>query len=131
VVVRAYRQAFGFDFQAELHADMRRAFASYPRKWGLAAPDPHIDHRRVPNLQAFLARRRAEQPRPRAPAEWLAGDLVTQMIPGNRPHIGIVADVRSAAGARPLVIHNIGRGTQVEDILELLPVTGRYRFLVT
>jgi uncharacterized protein YijF (DUF1287 family) len=29
---------------------MKRHFAAYPSNWGLAAPDPNIDHRRVPNL---------------------------------------------------------------------------------
>ena len=56
VVIRAYRDAFAIDLQALVNADMRPAFASYPRRWGLRTTDRNIDHRRVPNLQTFLAR---------------------------------------------------------------------------
>jgi hypothetical protein len=91
-------------------------------------PDPNIDHRRVPNLQTFFARKGAEQPRPSSAIGWQAGDLVTQMIPGGRPHIGIVSAQKNPSDDRPLIIHNIGRGTQIEDVLDLFPVTGRYVF---
>ena len=56
VVIRAYRRV-GVDLQQRVHEDMRAAFAAYPRAWGLARPDPNIDHRRVPNLQTFFRRR--------------------------------------------------------------------------
>ena len=56
VVIRAYRAA-GIDLQQRVHEDMRAAFSAYPRAWGLARPDPNIDHRRVPNLQTFFRRR--------------------------------------------------------------------------
>jgi hypothetical protein len=52
VIVRAYRK-LGIDLQVKVHEDMKRAFDSYPRLWGLQAPDPSIDHRRVPNLFAY------------------------------------------------------------------------------
>jgi uncharacterized protein len=128
VVVRAYRRAFNFDLQQALNDDMKRAFGAYPRRWNLSAPDPNIDHRRVPNLATFFARRGAARPVPASADAWQAGDVVTQMIPGGRPHIGIVSDKRTPDGKRALVIHNIGRGTQVEDILDLFQITGRYVF---
>jgi uncharacterized protein len=129
VIVRAYRTALGFDLQVRLNVDMRAAFAVYPRRWGLNQPDSNIDHRRVPNLQMYFARQGAERARPNQPADWQPGDLVTQMIPGGRPHIGIVSAQWNADTSRRLIIHNIGRGTQVEDVLDLFPITGRYRFL--
>ena len=55
VVIRAYRRV-GVDLQVKVHEDMKRAFKSYPQLWGMARPDPNIDHRRVPNLQTFLRR---------------------------------------------------------------------------
>lgn len=61
VIVRAYRRQ-GIDLQALVHQDMRRAFAAYPRHWGLHAPDRNIDHRRVPNLQVFFARHGQQSP---------------------------------------------------------------------
>ena len=54
--------------------------------------------------------------------------LVTWMLPGNVPHIGLVTNQRSPDGQRPLVAHNIGRGPQIEDMLFAFPVTGHYRY---
>ncbi|MHA2804168.1 DUF1287 domain-containing protein [Vibrio campbellii] len=38
------------------------------------------------------------------------GDIVTWMLPGNLPHIGIVTDDLSTDKRRPLIVHNIGGG---------------------
>ncbi|HEY5723879.1 MAG TPA: DUF1287 domain-containing protein [Allosphingosinicella sp.] len=125
VIVRAYRDAFGIDLQALVHADMRAAFGAYPKSWGLSRPDSNIDHRRVPNLRAWLARRRATLPVPRNAREWRAGDIFTSLV-GNRPHIGLVSDRRGPNSL--LVIHNVGQGTREEDVLLVWPITGRYRW---
>jgi uncharacterized protein len=128
VVIRAYR-ALGIDLQQRVHEDMRAAFGAYPKLWRLRGPDPNIDHRRVPNLQAFFRRRGAERRVARQdPSAYAAGDLVTWMLPGNLPHIGIVSDRRSSDGLRPLIVHNIGRGPEVEDMLFAYPITGVYRY---
>lgn len=126
VVIRAYR-ALGFDLQRSVSEDRKRAGEAYPRHWGRIPPDSNIDHRRVPNLQVFFARRGAEMPIPSRGEDWLPGDLATQMLPGNLPHIGICAKERSADGY-PLLIHNIGRGTRKEAVLTQFRITGRYRF---
>ncbi|HEX6741756.1 MAG TPA: DUF1287 domain-containing protein [Sphingomicrobium sp.] len=126
VLVRAYRDAFGVDLQALVNEDMRAAFAAYPRIWGLSEPDPSIDHRRVPNLATWLARRHARLPVPASPDEWRPGDIFTSRPAG--PHIGIVSD---RAGRRsPLIIHNIGAGAREEDALLDWPITGRFRWRV-
>jgi uncharacterized protein YijF (DUF1287 family) len=127
VVIRAYR-AVGVDLQQRVHEDMTRAFAAYPRLWGLARPDANIDHRRVPNLQTFFRRRGADRVASSDPGGYQPGDLVSWMLPGNLPHIGLVMDRRSADGARPLIVHNIGNGPQLEDMLFAFPVTGHYRY---
>jgi uncharacterized protein len=126
VVVRAYR-AVGIDLQVKVHEDMARAFRAYPQLWGLPGPDANIDHRRVPNLQAFLRRQKAELRADRDLASYRPGDLVTWMLPGNLPHIGIVTGRKSTSGV-PMVVHNIGRGPEVEDALFAYPVTGHYRY---
>jgi len=130
VVIRALR-AEGLDLQEAVHEDMRAHFAAYPKRWGLRAPDRNIDHRRVPNLQVWFERRGWSVPVPprafsRPASDYRPGDLVTWMLPGNLPHIGIVGDRRSADGT-PLILHNIGRGTQEEDILFAYRMTGHYR----
>jgi uncharacterized protein len=127
LIIRAYR-AVGVDLQIQVHEDMTAAFALYPQLWGLSRPDANIDHRRVPNLQTYLHRRGAEIPVGRDADAYLPGDLVTWMLPGNLPHIGLVTDQRSRDGARRLVVHNIGRGPQLEDMLFNYPITGHYRY---
>lgn len=128
VVIRAYRDGLGLDLQALVNGDMRVAFGAYPRTWGLRTTDRNIDHRRVPNLQAFLARKGARLPISARAGDWQAGDLVTSLVGGTLPHIGIVSD-RMAASGIPLVIHNIGRGAQEEDVLFAHRITGRYRWV--
>lgn len=129
VIIRAYRDAFGLDLQSLVNADMKRAFAAYPRRWGLKATDRNIDHRRVPNLQTYFARQGARLSYSTDPDIWQPGDIVTSLVGGNLPHIGIVSDRRSAQG-RPLIIHNIGAGAREEDALFDHRITGRYRWRV-
>lgn len=129
VVIRAYR-ALGIDLQVLVHEDMRAAFDRYPANWGLSRPDRNIDHRRVPNLQTFMERAGARLESSRVSDDVHAGDLVTWMLPGNLPHIGIVSDRHDAASGRPLIVHNIGAGVVEDDILTAFPVTGHYRYPV-
>lgn len=126
VVIRAYRDAFGLDLQRQVHEDMLRHFDAYTHRYGLGAPDGNIDHRRVPNLQAFFRRKGAQLAIAADPAAHREGDLVTVTLPGNLDHIMIVAGAEE--GVRPLVIHNIGGGAQLEDRLFEFPHTGHFRY---
>lgn len=126
VVIRALRDGWGIDLQLAVNRDMKADFAAYPALWGLSRPDRNIDHRRVPNLQTFFARIGAELPLQDEPAPYLPGDIVTWTLPGNLDHIGIVSD-RLGSDGTPLILHNIGRGAQEEDILFAYPITGHYR----
>ncbi len=105
-------------------------FQEYPDNWGLTRPDCNIDHRRVPNLQVFFRRKGKELPVTDDPDDYKSGDLVTWVIPGNLPHIGIVTDKKTFFGRRPLIVHNIGRGPKLEDMLFDYPITGHYRYPV-
>lgn len=127
VVIRAYRDALNVDLQERVNRDMKRAFGAYPANWGLKRPDPNIDHRRVPNLRVFFKRNGAEKPVTSNAADYQPGDLVTQTLPGNLPHIALVSDVLSEDQSRPRVIHNIGVGTCMEDTLFAFELTGHYR----
>ena len=127
VVIRSYR-ALGIDLQPLVHEDMKANFDKYPDIWGLSRPDPNIDHRRVPNLRVFFARHGESLSVTRNPADYKAGDLVTMTVPRNLPHIGIVVDRKSRDGKRPLIVHNIGGGPQLEDVLFDYPLTGHYRY---
>jgi uncharacterized protein YijF (DUF1287 family) len=127
-VIRAYR-ALGIDLQQLVHEDMKVSFSSYPRNWGLSRPDRNIDHRRVPNLQVFFTRHGKSLPVTGRGSDYAPGDLVTWDLGGNVPHIGMVTDRRSADGTRPLIVHNIGAGPTLEDMLFDYRITGHYRYL--
>lgn len=129
VIIRAYR-AIGTDLQVKVHEDMVANFAAYPSKrlWGLGSTDRNIDHRRVPNLQAFFRRHGESLPISQVPADYAPGDVVTWMLPGNLPHIGIVTDNLAVSTGNPKVVHNIGAGPQLEDMLFDYRITGHYRY---
>jgi len=128
-VIRAYR-AVGVDLQKEVHEDMLGNFSVYPnqRRWLLAHTDTNIDHRRVPNLMTFFARKGEMLTTSTQGADYVPGVLVTWDLGGNVPHIGIVVDRKSARTSRYLVVHNIGRGPQMEDVLFNWKITGHYRY---
>lgn len=128
VVIRTFRNAFGFDFQKAVHEDMRANFKAYPNHWGLKSPDRNIDHRRVPNLEVFLRRQGAAVPITRDPADYLPGDIVSWKLGGRISHIGIVSDRKTSDGT-PLIIHNIGQGPVEENILWIPEMTGHFRFV--
>lgn len=125
VLIRALRHQ-GLDLQEALHRDMRAHFAEYPRHWGLRRPDANIDHRRVPNLMTYFRRQGWALPPSQVAGGYRAGDIVAWDLGGGLTHIGILSD-RRAAGGEPLVLHNIGRGAQEEDILFRFRIIGHYR----
>ena len=128
VVIRAYRQQ-GKDLQQLVNTDMKQAWQAYPNTWGLTQPDTNIDHRRVPNLEVFFSRH-GKRLSISDKSSFQAGDLVTwRLNQGNKklPHIGIVSDKKAVDGT-PLILHNIGRGTEESNILYEYPITGHYRY---
>lgn len=130
VVIRSYR-SLGVDLQVLVHEDMSEHFGVYPSKriWGLKKPDRNIDHRRVPNLQTFFIRHGEALPLSKEAVDYQPGDIVTWMLPGNLPHIGIVSASRSQVSGNPLIIHNIGAGPSLDDMLFNYDLTGHYRYV--
>ena len=128
-VIRSYR-AVGVDLQKEVHEDMERNFDAYPKKWRrfLGHPDSIIDHRRVPNLMVFFQRNGASRPITRRAEDYTPGDLVTWDLGRNVPHIGIVVDQKDRISGRYMIVHNIGQGPRMEDVLFNWTITGHYRY---
>ncbi len=126
VVVRAYRLQ-NIDLQQLINVDMKSDFSVYPKTWGLKSTDKNIDHRRVPNIETYF-KRNGQSLSITDKDSFLAGDVVSWRLPeSNLPHIGIVSD-KLATDGTPLIIHNIGRGTQEENILFAYPIHGHYRY---
>jgi uncharacterized protein len=126
VVIRAYRK-LGIDLQNEVHEDMAANFSVYPKSWGLKTTDTNIDHRRVPNLQVFFTRKGEVKVISEKASDYKPGDIVTWMLAGNRPHIGIVVNIKTTEG-RYKVVHNVGAGQVIQDCLFDYKITGHYRY---
>jgi uncharacterized protein YijF (DUF1287 family) len=128
-VIRSYR-AVGIDLQKEVHEDMVQNFSAYPRSWRwlLARPDSNIDHRRVPNLMVFFQRKGQELPITGRIEDYSPGDIITWDLGGGVPHIGIVVDRKSPQTGRYMIVHNIGQGPKLEDVLFNWKITGHYKY---
>jgi len=127
VVIRAYR-AMGIDLQKEVHEDMRNHFAFYPKNWGLKTTDRNIDHRRVPNLMVFFSRHGTQLSPSSNSNDYLPGDIVAWNLGRGITHIGIVASQKTPDNRRPMIVHNIGAGQVLEDVLFDFEIIGHYRY---
>ena len=129
VIVRAYR-GIDIDLQQLVHEDMKKNFSVYPKIWGLSRTDRNIDHRRVLNLRAFFKRHGKSLSISDNPNDYKPGNLVTWNLKsnGSLPHIGIVTNLYSHDKKRPVIMHNIGRGQVLEDMLFDYEITGHYRY---
>lgn len=128
VIIRAYRKV-GIDLQKEVHEDIRSDFSAYPKNWGLKKPDKNIDHRRVPNLMTYFERQKAKLGITDKASDYKPGDIVCWNLGGGILHIGIVVNQKSADGKRNLIVHNIGAGQVLEDMLFSYKIIGHYRFV--
>jgi uncharacterized protein len=127
VVVRSFRKA-GIDLQKEIHEDIKAARPDYPTKWGAIDPDSNIDHRRVLNLMAYFRRQGKSLPISNDAIDYHPGDIVAWDLTSGIDHIGIVTNMLSDSEDRYLIVHNIGAGTRIEDVLFTWTIKGHYRF---
>lgn len=127
VIVRAFRKA-GIDLQKEVHEDMTRARSDYPKKWGASGTDTNIDHRRVLNLMTWFSRQGKSLPLTQERADYLPGDVVAWDLSEGHEHIGIVTNLSSESDQYYLIVHNIGAGARIEDVLLAWKIVGHYRY---
>lgn len=124
-VIRSYR-ALGIDLQKEVHEDIKKHFSAYPP--GPRTLDKNIAHRRVANLMVFFARNGVTLPVTDRARDYAPGDLVTWDLGNGLNHIGIVVDEKSPSSGRYMIVHNIGAGPRMEDVLFSWKITGHYRY---
>jgi len=127
VVVRAFRKA-GIDLQKEVHEDMKLAWDEYPRKWGAKGTDSNIDHRRVLNLTTYFDRQGKSLSLSNNRDDYLPGDIVAWELSDGVEHIGILTNLSSDSDHHYLIVHNIGAGARVEDVLLAWKIIGHYRY---
>jgi uncharacterized protein len=129
VIIRSYRK-LGIDLQKEVHEDMKSHFSQYPnlKKWGMTKTDTNIDHRRVPNLEIFFERKGTKLTVSNNPNDYKTGEIVTWLINGKLPHIGIITNKKSSDGKRPMLVHNVGNGQVLEDCLFNYEIVGHFKY---
>lgn len=127
VIIRAYRK-MNIDLQKNVHEDMLVNFSLYPKIWGLKKTDKNIDHRRVPNLMTFFSRFGKVKPITQNAKDYTPGDIVCWNLGGAITHIGIVSHQKSKNSNRYLIVHNIGAGQVLEDMLFHFKIIGHYQY---
>jgi len=132
VIIRSYRK-INIDLQQLIHEDIKKNFNDYPIKkhWPTQRKaDSNIDHRRVPNLEVFLNKYGKSLSVSNNKNDYEPGDIITWDLMGSSPwHIGIVTNKISSKTNNPLVVHNIGRGPVIDDVLFNFPIRGHYRYI--
>jgi uncharacterized protein YijF (DUF1287 family) len=126
VIIRAFRKG-NIDLQKDVHDDMKANFSVYPTRRGLKTPDSNIDHRRVPNLMTYFSRHGQSLSTTDSDA-FLPGDVVTWDLGQGTDHVGIVVNLWYKPTQHYLIVHNIGAGTRMEDVLFSWKITGHYRY---
>ena len=133
VIIRSYR-AINIDLQQLIHEDIIKEFNDYPLRniWNQNSADSNIDHRRVPNLEIFFSKYGVSIPVSNNPSDYKPGDIVTWDLQGSSPwHIGIVTNKLSSVTNNPLIVHNIGRGPTIDDMIFDFPIRGHDRYFPT
>ena len=125
VLIRALRDSRGIDLQPLIYKDMKWHRWAYPLKSIVQALDASIVHRRVLNMECYF-RRHGWTVASNATGDFLPGDVVTCRLSGALPHVMIVSD-RIGTNGVPLVIHNIGNGTEEGSYLFANAIEGHFR----
>ena len=133
VIVRSYRK-IGVDMQELIHEDISDNFNDYPisRHWpDQPNADYNIDHRRVPNMEAFFTKYGQNLPVSKDISDYLPGDIVTYNLDGGSPwHVAIVSNVLDGDDLE--IIHNIGYGPKLGGLYGSLfdhKIRGHYRYI--
>ena len=76
----------------------------------------------------FYKRKGQLLPITKNPKDYKPGDIVAWDLGRGVTHIGIVVDRYLDSGTRPMVVHNIGAGPKLEDVLFQYKIIGHYRY---
>ena len=76
----------------------------------------------------FFRRKGESLPITTSAGDYLPGDIVAWDLGGGQTHIGMVVDRQPLLAKRYMILHNIGRGPQIEDVLFDWKIIGHYRY---
>ena len=77
---------------------------------------------------AYFRRHGKSLPISYSAADYQPGDIVAWDLTSGIDHIGIVTNMWSDSEDRYLIVHNIGAGTRIEDVVFAWTIKGHYRF---
>ena len=124
VIVRAFR-GVDIDLQERIYKHNKKYPQRYKGLYYTDKLDSNIDHRRVKNIQTYLAARGY-----RVYDEFKPGDIVVWKLKArggkSLDHIGICSDKRNTH-EEPLIIHNINAGAKEEDVLRSYQIVDHFR----
>ena len=125
VLIRSLRAA-DIDLQQLIHQEMKRDLAPYYARYHTKSIDRNIDHRRTQNIQTYLTSMGAKlNISNMSPEDYKTGDIIFWDIAAG--HTGIVVESMNDDKTTHLVVHNIGRGPEYEDLLTYWPPLEAYR----
>jgi uncharacterized protein len=75
----------------------------------------------------LFERRARSVPITRKPSDYNPGDVVAWELDNHLLHIGLVTDAEASGAPNYLVVHNIGAGAKIEDVLMAWKIIGHYR----
>ncbi len=131
LVIRAFRRA-GIDLQKEISTDRKARLSAYPDIWDKRAADRNIDHRRCPNLVAWLKKNAitlSTETTGEPLTDWKGGDIVFYVYKGSTHpwHVAIVSDKRDTDGM-PLIIDSYPpHTTESHRLDDFAPIHSHFR----
>ena len=80
-------------------------------------------------MEVFFERKGEKLPITDNPDDYKTGEIVSWLLTGDAiPHIGIITNLKSKDGKRPMIVHNIGSGQVLEDCLLNWKIVGHFRY---
>jgi uncharacterized protein YijF (DUF1287 family) len=76
----------------------------------------------------YFSRMGKSLPLSRKPEDYLPGDVVAWDLGNGLLHIGVVTDTRASDSKDYEIVHNIGAGARLEDVLFSWTIIGHYRY---
>ena len=76
----------------------------------------------------FFSRKGESLPITERAEDYAPGDLVAWDLGRGLTHIGMVADRKTVFTRRYMIVHNIGAGPKLEDVLFDWKIIGHYRY---
>ena len=127
VIIRAFRK-IGVDLQQRVCEDIIKYDKIDTTAADFKRPNTSVVHRCVPILMTFFERNAYTLENSYNPNDYHPGDIVCWRLEAGELHMGIVSRLRSDDNQRYIIIHNIGSGQTIDDMLFHYPIIGHFAY---